>query len=445
MLGGHVSQLANKVYTPLSATDQKARVHVQHTAYIDVRYKKLFKDDKSQKTMTKAVLQEVLDLIKPDDKLEKATMEHVEAFITRLNKILGAKAKVKLGGSFAKGTWLKGDHDVDLFVVFKGKADSDWLEKKLKGWKARRVHGSRHYFHIKDKVTFELVPVQQKHVNITDYSLGHVAWVNKKGNKDDIRLAKRFCKAAGVYGAESYLHGISGHVLDILVIHYKGFTKFVKAISSWKPQTVVDVNNTYKGKALQVMNTSKTFGPFVVVDPLQKTRNAAAALNQENYDKLVKHCKAYGKKPNTKLFTAQPLDYAKLAKQGCLVTLNAKLKRDKPDVARTKLVKAFEYLHKRTKEYGIKQAGIDWMTDTVWFVYKEKSKPTIEVIGGPPVKMEKHVKAFSKGRKTFVKAGRVWAKQKRTHTTPGQAIKQLLKDKYIKERVSTITCGKQSS
>ncbi len=393
--------------------------------------------------MTKDVLSEVLRLIKPDDALAKATMEHVDSFVTKLNKTLGAKARAKLGGSFAKGTWLKGNHDVDVFVVFKGEADSDWLEKKLKGWRARRVHGSRDYFHIKDKVTFELVPVQQKHVNITDYSLGHVDWVNKKGKKDDIMLAKRFCKAAGVYGAESYLHGISGHVLDILIIHYKGFKKFVRAASQWKPQTVVDVNNAHKGKALQVMNKSKTFGPLVVVDPLQKSRNAAAALNQENYDKLTSHCKAYVAKPSQKLFEEQPVDYARLAKKGCLVTLQAKPKRDKPDVARTKLVKAFEYLQKQTKEYGIKQSGIDWMTDTLWIVYKEKSKPAIETIGGPPTKMEKHVRAFSKGRKTFVKAGRVWAKQKRQHTTPGQAVQQLLKEKYIKERVSTITCGKQ--
>ncbi|MFH1290026.1 MAG: nucleotidyltransferase domain-containing protein, partial [Nanoarchaeota archaeon] len=145
-------------------------------------------------------------------------------------------ADVFLGGSFAKNTVARSeDYDADIFVRFDWKYEnlSDDLEKILKGvvkelkLKMRRMHGSRDYFRIwKDKkLTFEVIPVTRiKRVrearNVTDLSYFHVNYVKKnlKGEmREQLALTKKFFKANGVYGAESYIHGFSGYGLGCLV------------------------------------------------------------------------------------------------------------------------------------------------------------------------------------------------------------------------------------
>jgi tRNA nucleotidyltransferase (CCA-adding enzyme) len=62
------------------------------------------------------------------------------------------KADVVIGGSVAKGTYLK-NYDFDVFVQFYKNPSSDVLEKVLKKAfkKIERLHGSRDYFKIKYK------------------------------------------------------------------------------------------------------------------------------------------------------------------------------------------------------------------------------------------------------------------------------------------------------
>src|SRR3989344_5125989 len=97
----------------------------------------------------------VLQKIKPSKEEEKHFMLAVASFLKSLNAALvSIGAKAILGGSGAKGTWLSGSHDVDIFVLFdlkkyEGQSEelSNLLEKALKktfpAIKMRRVHGSR--------------------------------------------------------------------------------------------------------------------------------------------------------------------------------------------------------------------------------------------------------------------------------------------------------------
>lgn len=390
----------------------------------------------------KAILQKVLETIKPDAQLRRKTMKEVEVFLKKINKSLKGKAKAKLGGSFAKNTWLKGDYDVDVFAVFK-KADSEALEKALQPFHPKRIRGSRDYFEIHNNIKYEIVPVQTKKENTPDYSLAHVAWVNKQGYHDDIRLAKKFCKAIGIYGSESYRRGISGHVLDILVIHYKGFSRWVKAVAKWKYKTVIDHNKAYKGRSLEIMNTSKTQGPLIVVDPLQKERNAAAALSYDNFDKLVRHAKNFVKHPKLCFFEEQPPDLKKM--KGVVITITFVPKGSKEDVARTKIVKVMNYIKQKAREYGVKKTGIIWQDKPKgWLQFTKAKLPAFEEQQGPPLEMKEHVKAFKKRKKTYIKKGRVFAKVRRKNTTPLEMVQQLIKQDYVKERVRSAKCGKES-
>ncbi|HLC32720.1 MAG TPA: nucleotidyltransferase domain-containing protein [Candidatus Nanoarchaeia archaeon] len=395
---------------------------------------------------------EVLACIVPSAQERKETLGKVRAFLKALNTRLKKKkvpAKAVLGGSYAKDTWLSGDYDVDIFVKFSPKVKdslSDLLEKALVQWNPQRIHGSRDYFWVKDSVKYEIVPVLDikkaaAAQNVTDFSPLHVAWVNSKGKKfkNDIRLVKKFCKVAKCYGAESYIRGFSGHVVDILTIHYKGFAGLLKAAVKWTPKQVIDTKNVHRGKALLMLNKSKTEGPLVVVDPVQPDRNAAAAFTQENFDRFVAAAKAFLKRPEKTFFEEKEMDFAKLAKKGHLVEIKVQTLDEKEDVAGTKFVRAFECVIKELTPFTVKNAGWEWDKKSKgiwWFILKEKELPKLMDWKGPPLKIVPAVKKFkSIYKKTFTKQGRVWAKIQRKERAPKDVLNRVLSEEFVKSRV----------
>ncbi len=403
-----------------------------------------------------SIFQEVLKGVVPSSAERAKVLAQVNSFLSNLNaelKRVNVKAKAVLGGSYAKDTWLAGDYDVDVFVRFnlvhKEQNLADLLEKALKKWRHERIHGSRDYFWVRNGIKYEIVPVLdiQKAVqaeNVTDFSPLHVAWVNKYGKKfkNDIRLIKKFCKGASCYGAESYIRGFSGHVVDILTIHYGGFLPLLKASVKWKPKVVLDHNNEFKGNALLMMNKSKTEGPMVLVDPVQPGRNSAAALTKENFDRFVKAAKSFLKKPSVSAFVEKQVDFDKLKKKGHLIKISVKTLADKEDVAGTKFVRAFEHVRDKLMDFQVKDSGWLWdrkSSGVWWFVLGSKQLPELFDWSGPPIKIKPAVVDFKKKyKKTFVKKGRVWAKVKRIERSPEQILKRLFSEEFVKSRVKGV-------
>jgi len=399
----------------------------------------------------KELLAEVLQSIKPKPEEKKKVMAEVQKFVRQLNKILGRKAKAVLGGSFAKDTWLTGDYDVDIFVRWNLKYKDENIGKLLgnliKKFKPEVMHGSRDYYQLKNMVHYEIIPVlaikkASEARNVTDFSYFHVQFVAKQSKKlkDDIMLFKQFCKAQRVYGAESYIKGFSGHMVDLLVIHYKGFRPLLRAITKWKPKVIVDMKKVHKGKALLIMNKSKTQGPLVFVDPVQPERNAAAAVSQESFDELKKAAQKFLKKPSKKFFEAQPFDYEKLAKKGHLIKIKAKAVKGMTDVSGAKLMKVHEHILKKLEDFEIKDTNWIWSTHTgnaeFYYVVKNKKLPSTYDFRGPSVKIKIAVKGFKKAhKKTFTRKGYVWTKRKRDAITPEAVIKTVLKEE--KKRIKS--------
>ncbi len=399
---------------------------------------------------TKHILKQVLEEITPSREERAATLKTVNTFLTALNKSLSKNklsARAVLGGSYAKDTWLKGDYDVDIFVKFalKHKKDnlSSLLEKALKPWKAEKVHGSRDYFWVHEKkFRFEIIPVlairrAEDAENVTDFSPLHVQWVNKNGKKykDDIRLFKKFCKAQGVYGAESYIRGFSGHVVDILVIYHKGFLPLLKAAARWKPKTIIDYYHHFDKKALFMLNKSKIQGPLIIIDPVQKERNAAAALSYDKYDGLVAAAKKFLKKPSKDFFVETEIDLGKLAKRGHLVHVCAKAPKGKEDVVGTRLLHVFEYIKRCLEDFGLVASGWRWNKGAeaeFWYVVKQEKLPPTMTRAGPPLELKSAVEKFKKAhKKTFISDHRMMAEVKRRWRTPEEAVCAATRDEYV--------------
>ncbi len=407
------------------------------------------------------LLKQVIEELRP----EKGAVDKCTIVLGSINSRI-KKNKIMaiaiLGGSIAKGTFLKNDYDCDIFVKFnlnyKKKDISGLLEKVLKTFPmVNRIHGSRDYFNFKSNgINFEIIPVldikkAEQAMNITDCSPLHVKWVKDNLNKnqklaDDIRLAKAFCKSCNIYGAESYMRGFSGHVLDILVIYYKGFIPLLKNALKWKEQEVVDFNNYYDGSALERLNKSK-LGPLIVIDPIQPERNAASVLSKENFILFKKSAESFLKKSSKRFFEKKEITVKELkdkSKGKKLVLLDVKALDGKEDVVGSKLLKAFNYVDKNLvlNEFSIYEKGWKWDKKKkvlFWFILKDEVLSEYSNRLGPPIQNKENVNAFmKKHRETFIQGKRICAKVKREFRKPEELIKFLKKTKYLKEKVKKI-------
>jgi tRNA nucleotidyltransferase (CCA-adding enzyme) len=240
-----------------------------------------------KKESYRKVVDSVLSRIRPDSSVKKKCQEVVFEISSEIKKA-GIDADAVLGGSIAKGTFLRDDYDCDIFVRFaldkyRKKDISALLKKILLKFGPEEVSGSRNYYQFERAgIHFEIVPVllikkSADAANVIDVSPMHVAWIKKglsrkKNLSDEVRLARAFCRGIGVYGAESFINGFSGHVIDILAIYYGGFRELLSASLKWKERAVIDPENYHRGKALFSINKSKTEGPLVLVDPVTGMR-----------------------------------------------------------------------------------------------------------------------------------------------------------------------------
>lgn len=387
------------------------------------------------------ILAQVLREINPSDEELKFIDRSLNHFLSGLKKRI-SKLKIDVdvfvGGSYSKKTLTKGDfYDADLFLRFGKKysqVDYSRISKKIFRFTKNIsvVHGSRDYFRIKisPSVFFEVVPVKKikkpsEAVNITDLSYLHVNYINKKiKNKkilDDIKLAKMFCKAAGVYGAESYIRGFSGYSLELLIYHFKNFKKFLTELSKKRNQKlVIDIESLYKkGNVLMDMNGSKLDSPVVLVDPTYKSRNVLAALSYETFEKFQESALVFLKKPSKEFFLSKKINFLAVKnsakKKGYeFIKIKLKTKKQEGDIAGTKLLKFFNHLHKEFEKYfEIKDKNFEYFSGKSgegYFVLKRR--PEIE-FDGPSASDKKNVFAFKKEHpKTFLKKGRVFAVEK---------------------------------
>lgn len=411
-------------------------------------------------------LDKISELLRPD---EKEVMKSAGEFLRIINaevKKKKLKATAVVGGSVAKGTFLKGDADVDIFVKFDRRYETgklaDYLERCLKKLSYSRIHGSRDYFQIKQRgLNYEIVPVYKiknikDAVNITDASPFHVEWVGKQIKKnpklaDEIRLAKAFFKSIGVYGAESYIRGFSGYVVEILVINYKGFVNLLRATAKWKDKQIIDIYNVHKGNALFDLNKAKTESPLVLIDPTQPDRNAAASLSEEKFSYLMKEAKKFLKNPSENAFKRKGPSLEQIrkqAKQKGWVLLEATLPEGKEDVIGSKLLKVIDYLRSKLMSSGFKIRKSGWMWNRrksahVWFVADGRPLSKTREAEGPPVKFEQAVINFKKKHKrTFVRGGRVFAVVERKFTKADELLAEAIKDEYVKERVEKMALEK---
>jgi tRNA nucleotidyltransferase (CCA-adding enzyme) len=370
------------------------------------------------KKILKEELKEVevdkIELTSIEKKLAKIKKEIT--FNIRKNKI---KADIIIGGSYAKGTLIKKKkYDIDLFIRFDRNIEEDKISdllKKLVPKNSEKIHGSRDYYRLKENyerfsIEFEIIPVikinrNSEARNTTDLSYSHVWYVNGKIKKNkklasEIKLAKAFLHYQGCYGAESFINGFSGYATELIIIYYKSFINFLKAMSKLKVEEklIIDTEGFYKNRreVLTEINEAKLQSPIILIDPTYNTRNALAALNMETLLKLKKSSSEFLKKPSLNFFKHSDKIEAFKKRNKKFVELEARIDRQPGDIAGTKLRKFYNQLIDGMRRYfDVKDSEFFYDEDRnigkIMLNFKEKKKL---IFSGPPLEMKENCRRF---------------------------------------------------
>ncbi|MDI9644747.1 MAG: CCA tRNA nucleotidyltransferase [Candidatus Verstraetearchaeota archaeon] len=243
----------------------------------------------------------------------RAAVEIVRERILEAAKEKGADVRVEVEGSIAKGTWISADRDVDIFIIFPRGTNKETvatlgmeLAKAGAGGKWKTGYAEHPYVETEfGGCRFDIVPGVElvpggRPMTAVDRTPLHTAYIKSKLNeegKDEVRVLKQFMKGIGVYGAELRVGGFSGYLCELLIVRYSRFELVLDAAARWGERVAIDIEGHYKGEreVLEVFNS-----PLVIVDPVDKGRNAAAAVTRRALSTFVSAARHFLRSPNEK-------------------------------------------------------------------------------------------------------------------------------------------------
>lgn len=350
-------------------------------------------------------------------------------------------------GSVAKGTWLAGDVDIDIFVFFDQKVGEKELEKDglkvgkavMKKFGAKLEIGYAQHPYVRGKiqgVRIDIVPCYKlKKMQIrsaVDRTPFHTSYVksqlDQKGRKEAM-LLKQFLKGQGLYGSELRVEGFSGYLAELLIIRYGSFNSAIAAARKWKRGKIVDIKKYYTSK--EYTHLREMFpSPLIAIDPVDLNRNVSAVLNEKNFERFVKVANRYHKKPSEVFFFPKPVEPVLLANLPNLLFITLNHDKVVEDILWPQMRKTVGNLADELERNGFKVGRTGaWSNGKaiLWLETSPKASPTYEHLG-PPLKLKEHAKAFRKKYpKAKAKNGRLVATKKRKYTTADGFVRSYLK------------------
>lgn len=266
-----------------------------------------------------SVSKEVLERVRPTE-AERSRMEIVTRELVKRAEAAGAKAGVEIKplvvGSAARGTWLKTERDIDIFLLFPEELSREELERQglaaareMAGSRGKERYAEHPYVRMKFReFQVDVVPAYgvsdpRRIKSAVDRTPFHQEYIRRKITPeiaDQVLLVKQFMQGIGVYGAELRVQGFSGYLCELLTLNYGSFGKLVEAAVSWAPGVVTDIEGSFQNESEPRVLFEKQ--PLVVVDPVDPNRNVAAAVSVQNFATFVQACKDFSGGPATKFF-----------------------------------------------------------------------------------------------------------------------------------------------
>jgi tRNA nucleotidyltransferase (CCA-adding enzyme) len=276
--------------------------------------------------------QQVLKKITPgkEDRSKVEAIAHeLERKVALACREEGVSAIVRVEGSVAKDTWLSENPDIDIFLQLPTSIPRKMLgdvglkiaKKAAVGYEQIERFAEHPYLQIiVDGYRADIVPCYDakpgEWQSATDRTPYHTDYIKEKLSKEllgDVRLLKKFMQGTGVYGAEIKVGGFSGYLCELLIMKYRSFAGVVEAFAEYNKRVIIDIENYYVDRQNEISLLFRE--PLVIVDPVDKGRNVASAVQPEKLYSFIGAAKAFIKKPHETFFyppKTEPLSVAKL-------------------------------------------------------------------------------------------------------------------------------------
>ncbi len=400
----------------------------------------------------------------PEEKKDVlALAEKLRQKVMTAAKKANVEAEVRVEGSVAKDTWLSKEPDIDIFMRVPttiprkafGTICLDIARKATKGFEQIERFAEHPYLEsVVDHTRVNIVPCYKvekgEWLSATDRTPFHTDYVKPlldQKKRGDVRLLKKFMQGIGVYGAEIKVGGFSGYLCELLILNYESFVDVLRSAADWRERRLIDFEGYYEQRETEAERTFEE--PLVMVDPVDKGRNAAAAVRKERLDELIVAARAFFRRPDLDFFCPKPpksLNSEKLtsvlrSRGSTLVFLKLGRIEAVPDILWGQLYKSQRSLRKL-----LEQNDFSTIRDKVWsdekslnvfvFEVERRSLPVIKKHLGPPlrkrVECEKFLRKHLEGADTIsgprVEGGRWVVEVKRKYTDIVSLFLEILKD-----------------
>lgn len=333
----------------------------------------------------------------------------------------GVKAIIRVEGSVAKDTWLREEPEIDIFMRLPttiprrslGEIGLKIAKQATEGAKQIERFAEHPYLEaFIDDVRLNIVPCYDvapgEWQSATDRTPFHTDYVKKHLNESlrgEVRLMKKFLKGIDAYGAEIKTGGFSGYLCELLILCYKSFIKALRAFAGYKQRTTIDLAGYYVGKKekLELLFPE----PLVIIDPVDKARNVASAVQSQKLYTVVGAARAYLKTPSKNFFyppkicalTGNALATKLDNRESALIFLPLRNSETVPDVLWGQLYKTRRALRKLVELSDFKV-----LRDAVWsnektlsvflLEFEQRELPSVKKHFGPPLKREKECESF---------------------------------------------------
>ena len=396
----------------------------------------------------KRIGEAVIERIRPDKEERGRVKAVTDLIIKKIDEKasdMGFDAHAISVGSTARNTWLSGETDIDVFIMFpEDMSEEDLKEQGLAlatsiSERCEERYASHPYIHAYfydaerrmeygvDLVPCFLVKDASSLKSAVDRTPFHKEYITSRiaGLADDVLLLKQFMMRLGIYGSELRRRGFAGYLCELLVLHYASFGALLSAASQWHYGERIDIEGkgTYKGEGND---------PLIVIDPVDPNRNVAAAVSEYSFCRFIDAAREFLAEPRMKFFLpreAAPLradEFAKLLNERgtemVMVVFEA------PDVVEDilfpQLRKAEASVTNLIERHGFEVYRSDVCADGgkafLLFELLVWSLPNVKKHFGPPVTSKLHAEKFKEkyapSNRIFFEEGRYVVEVERKYT-----------------------------
>jgi tRNA nucleotidyltransferase (CCA-adding enzyme) len=325
------------------------------------------------------------------------------------DRILG----LSVGGSYAKGTWLTEDNDIDFFVRINPNVNKREFEQlgtriglsALRKYRPYLRYSDHPYVEAKiQKVRINIVPCYQVNrgqwKSAADRSPFHTIFMTEnldENMKGQVRILKRFLKSIGIYGSQLSVGGFSGYVTEILILRYRSFIEAISLVANMNRDKQLIALNEPDSQYLPSFNSS-----IIIIDPIDPRRNLGAAISAESLGKFILAARSLIQNPSIGYFksTENKFDIRVLEKvKPNLLIVEFKIRKRSPDVIWGQLKRSLTALSKQLSISGFNAFGSTCITDeneyaAFVFLVEFTTLPSFTLNVGPEVFRKRDTETF---------------------------------------------------